>query len=181
MSRREIVLLVAGLAVGSLIGIVYILVSSRQSATQAAVEPRKLGIGYPAPAIALETLDGSTASLEDYRGHPVVLNYWATWCTPCREEMPLLADFEARYAPDLVVLGLNYGEGKDTVTAFVEENAIPFRILLDPAQTTGADYMVRGFPTTYFIDKEGILRSMHIGQLSEDLLAEYLKTIGLSQ
>lgn len=181
MNRREIVLLIAGLAIGSLIGIIYILVSNRQSAPQAAVEPRKLGIGYPAPEIALETLDGSTASLADFRGHPVVLNFWATWCIPCKEEMPLIADFEERYAPDLVVLGLNYGERKEMVQDFVEQNEIPFRILLDPSQSTGADYMVRGFPTTYFIDKDGILRSMHIGQLSEDLLDEYMKTIGLSQ
>ena len=95
--------------------------------------------------------------------------------------MPLIADFEERYAPDLVVLGLNYGERKEMVQDFVEQNEIPFRILLDPSQSTGADYMVRGFPTTYFIDKDGILRSMHIGQLSEDLLDEYMKTIGLSQ
>lgn len=181
MSRKEILLLIAGLALGSLIGIIYILVSSRQDTTRSAAEPRKLGVGYPAPEITLENLDGASVGLKDFRGHPVVLNYWATWCAPCREEMPLLADYEARYAPDLVVLGLNYGEGKDAVQTFVNDNAIPFRILLDPAQSTGAAYMVRGFPTTYFIDKDGILRSMHIGQLSEDLLAEYLKTIGLSQ
>lgn len=181
MSRKEVVLLVAGLAIGSLLGLLYILISSQQGSRQTDAQTQKLGIGYPAPEISLETLDGSTASLQDFRGHPLVLNFWATWCGPCKEEMPLIADFEERYAPDLVVLGLNYGERKETVQAFVEKNGIPFRILLDPAQSTGADYMVRGFPTTYFIDKDGILRSMHIGQLSEDLLTEYMKTIGISQ
>lgn len=180
MTRREILLLAAGLALGTLIGLAYIFTSANVAKRQANAEARQLGVGYAAPNFTLNLLDGAPASLADYRGKAVLLNFWATWCTPCKAEMPMLNATAERYAGELVVLGLNYGESEGYAREFVTENGITFPILLDPSSSTGTAYMVRGFPTTYFIDPEGVLRSMHIGQLDEDLLAQYLETIGIA-
>ncbi|HEY9089188.1 MAG TPA: TlpA disulfide reductase family protein [Anaerolineaceae bacterium] len=180
MTRREIFLLAAGLALGTLIGLAYIFTSDRVAQRKASTEARQVGVGYPAPDFTLEGLDGKPATLADFRGKALVLNFWATWCTPCKAEMPMLNEYAGRYADELVVVGLNYGESKEFAQGFVTENGITFPILLDPSSSTGADYMIRGFPTTYFIDSEGVLRSLHIGQLSQALLDEYLQTIGVA-
>ena len=181
MTRKEILLLLAGLAAGSLLGLAYIFGSSWLANRRENTPTRGLGIGNPAPDFSLELMDGTKTSLAQYRGHPVLLNFWATWCTPCKEEMPMFEQYAERYSPDLVVLGVNYGETRDMAQAFIAENAIDFPILLDPGSSTGPAYMIRAFPTTFFIDPDGVLRSMHIGQLSEELMDQYLPTIGLAQ
>ncbi len=179
MTGREIRLLLLGLLAGSLLGLAYILGSNALARSRQASSKPELGIGKPAPEFSLETLDGSTASLAQYRGHPLVLNFWATWCSPCKAEMPMLGRYAEQYGPDLVVVGVNYGESRADAQGFVDANGIRFPILLDPGSSTGPVYLIRAFPTTFFIDKDGVLRSMHVGQLSEDLLDQYLKTIGL--
>lgn len=124
-------------------------------------------IGELAPTFTLENLDGEVVSLEDYRGKNIIVNFWASWCPPCKEEMP---DFQKYYTEnkdnDFAILAINAGESKAIATKFMEENGYNFPVLLDTATEVGNNYMVSGIPTSFIIDKEGIIRNIKVGPLS---------------
>lgn len=126
-----------------------------------------------APEFSLQTLDGRTVRLSDYRGQVVLLNTWATWCPPCRDEMP---DLEAYYrqhqVDDFVVLAVNSQESAGTVAAFLEEHDFTFPVLMDPGGVVMRDYDVLGLPTSFFIDREGVVRGVWTGKLSPARLKE---------
>lgn len=129
--------------------------------------------GAPAPAFQAQTLDGPPVSLDDLRGQAVVLNLWATWCPPCRAEMPALERISARYAGDgLVILALNQGENPDTVRAFVEEHDLTFTIALDPREQIGRLYELQAYPTTFFIGRDGVIREVVSGGPMPEALVE---------
>lgn len=106
----------------------------------------------------LEDLNGNMVSLSDYKGKKVYINFWATWCPPCKAEMP---DIEKLYQEtkdsDLVILAVNVGEDKNTVQKFIKDNGYNFPILLDVTGEVSQKYQVTGIPTSYFIDTEGYL------------------------
>jgi thiol-disulfide isomerase/thioredoxin len=136
-------------------------------------------IDAPAPDFSLKTISGDTATLSDYAGRVVLINYWATWCLPCRAEMPLLQQYAERYSDDLVVLAVNNGEPADEVEEFIRELDLTLPVLLDPEETVTQLYRIRGFPTTLFIDRDGKIRYQHIGILNEDTLIGYLSDLGI--
>ncbi len=136
-------------------------------------------IDSPAPDFSLKTISGDTATLSDYAGRVVLINYWATWCLPCRAEMPLLQQYAERYGDDLVVLAINNGEPADEVEAFIRELDLTLPVLLDPEETVTQLYRIRGFPTTLFIDRDGKIRYQHIGILNEGQLVSYLADLGI--
>jgi len=136
-------------------------------------------IDAPAPDFSLKTISGDTATLSDYAGRVVLLNYWATWCLPCRAEMPLLQQYAERFGDDLVVLAINNGEPVDEVEAFIRELDLTLPVLLDPEEAVTQLYRIRGFPTTLFIDRDGKIRYQHIGILNEDQLDGYLSDLGI--
>ena len=136
-------------------------------------------IDAPAPDFSLKTISGDTATLSDYAGRVVLLNYWATWCLPCRAEMPLLQQYAGRFGDDLVVLAINNGEPADEVEAFIRELDLTLPVLLDPEEAVTQLYRIRGFPTTLFIDRDGKIRYQHIGILNEDQLDGYLSDLGI--
>jgi cytochrome c biogenesis protein CcmG/thiol:disulfide interchange protein DsbE len=124
--------------------------------------------GKLAPAFELESLAGETVSLADYRGHPVMLNFWATWCGPCQMEMPVfewLARNPDWQAEDIVILAVNQGESPALVSQFVDVFGITFPVLLDADYAVSIAYNIRGLPTTFFIDKDGIIREIKIGAI----------------
>lgn len=127
-------------------------------------------VGREAPAYAAATLAGDSISLASLRGRVALLNFWATWCAPCRHETPFLqALYEAREDDGLVIVGasLDTGDARDQVRAFVEEYGVTYPILLDP-QMRGMDaYRVLGLPATFLVDRDGILRWMRFGPVSE--------------
>jgi peroxiredoxin len=139
--------------------------------------------GEPAPDFALPTLDGEQVRLSSLRGTPVVLNFWATWCAPCKAEMP---EIEAAYAGaqgEFVVLAVN-SEGTPTNMArrlagdFRDEMELSFPILLDsPSTEVYNQYRLRGLPDTFFIDRDGIIRDVVIGPLTESALREKLDAL----
>jgi thiol-disulfide isomerase/thioredoxin len=136
--------------------------------------------GLPLADFELATSDGEIVSLSQFRGKTVILNFWATWCEPCKEEMPLLVQVAEAYGDEVVVLGINARESAREVTSFAEEYDISFPLLLDENGEVQSLYYVRGFPTTFFLDKDGVLQSQHIGLLNEELVRDYLKRLGVT-
>jgi thiol-disulfide isomerase/thioredoxin len=112
--------------------------------------------GAPAASYEVKRLDGRTDALGRYRGSVVVMNLWATWCPPCREEMPALQQFYAENkAKGVVVLGIDQGESAQAAGAFVRDHGVTFPILLDVDQQYGGTYAAIGLPTTVIVDRSG--------------------------
>ncbi|MHC1784596.1 MAG: redoxin domain-containing protein [Anaerolineaceae bacterium] len=134
-------------------------------------------VGEPAPYFTLTTLDGLNVSLEELKGRPVILNFWASWCEPCSMEMPgLQKNYEKYKDTGLIILGINAIEKDDLakVTEFVSEHNLTFPILLDTnSSTSSAIYGVNGLPTSYFIDADGFLRRIQIGAMLPEVIEKY--------
>jgi peroxiredoxin len=140
----------------------------------------RTGAGDPAPAISLELLGGGKASLGSLQGRPVLINFWATWCAPCRQEMPeLAATWQAQRANGLEVLAVNLTDQErlKDVEAFVAELALPFPVLLDKRGRVRERYSVAALPSTYFVDSLGVVRGVHPGPLTRGALAKGLTLI----
>lgn len=139
-----------------------------------------LSIGSLAPEFELAGPDGSRVRLSDLRGQVVLLNFWATWCVPCRAEMPLIEEaYRRRQAEGFVALGIDFDEPADLVTAFAEELGLSFPLLLDPGGLVQRQYRVVGYPSTVVVDREGRISSYHIGILARSQLDEYLAEAGI--
>jgi len=124
--------------------------------------------GALAPDFLLGRLDGSELRLSDLRGQPVVLNFWATWCAPCRKEIPQFVDASERFREQgLVVVGVNLQEGKSIVRPYADDFGMDFPIVIDVDGEVGDAYRLLGLPVTYFIDREGIVRSVFTGPFQE--------------
>lgn len=125
--------------------------------------------GSMAPDFTLNTLEGKQISLKEYRGKKVILNFWATWCPPCREEMPEMQKFYQDYRQknvEILAVNLEYSETKpEKIRDFVKDYELGFSIPLDEKNTTGKQFRAVSIPTSYFIDEEGIITKMHIGPM----------------
>jgi peroxiredoxin len=118
------------------------------------------------PALALNDLGGRQHSLADYRGRVVLVNFWATWCEPCREEMASMRALQQRLAGrPLVILLVNHGEARVRVSEFVKREALAFPILLDPNQDAPRAWRVRVLPSSFLIGRDGRVRYGVIGEI----------------
>jgi peroxiredoxin len=132
--------------------------------------------GTPAVSYDVKGLDGRTNALARYHGSVVVMNLWATWCPPCREEMPALQRFYVENkAKGVIVLGVDQGESAAAAAAFVREHGVTFPILLDADQQYGRSYAAVGLPTTVIVDRNGHVVRGIAGQLT---LAQMREAIG---
>lgn len=121
-------------------------------------------VGGPVPPFELETLDGSLTKISDYHGKVVLLNFWATWCKPCKEEMPeIQAAYEMYKDQGFVVLGINFGEKREKVKKLVKEMGLTFPILLDRDFEVAEFHNVVSLPVTFFIDGKGIIKEQVFG------------------
>jgi len=135
-------------------------------------------LGNPAADFTLPNLAGQTVSLADFKGQPVILNFWATWCGPCEAEMPEINQAYLAHKEDgLVVLAINLQEHPDTIKSFVNYYDLEFTILLDRDEKVGKLYGARALPTTYFIDRAGVIVHTYYGQMDEEALAIGLRKI----
>lgn len=147
------------------------------------LDPQRPKIGEPAPNFALlDARDETTVRhLSDYRGKAVVLNWFASWCDPCKQEIPEFQAAEDALGGQLVVLGVDYQESPDKARGILEELGAKYPAVLDSDASVAQHYRVgSGLPVTFFIDKDGILRGMRTGQVHEDDLVSYLAQVGIT-
>jgi thiol-disulfide isomerase/thioredoxin len=117
------------------------------------------------PALALPDLDGREHALAQYKGKVVVLNFWATWCEPCRAEMPSMQKLAEKFGPDkLVILGVNYQEGEPRIRRFLTQNPVQFTILMDRDGAATKAWITRVFPTSIIIGPDGKPRHLVVGE-----------------
>ena len=135
-------------------------------------------VGSPAPDFQLKTLSGDEVTLADYAGDVVVVNFWATWCPPCRAEMPGIQTVYNTYKDQgLTVLAVNAQEDEDTIQAFLTETGFTFPILPDPYGQAIREYGVRSFPATFVIDRAGKIVTIHQGQIAPEDLESLVKPL----
>jgi len=136
--------------------------------------PAGPGVGALAPNFSLAATDGTAVTLFNLRGRPVLLSFWATWCTMCHDELRLLQANTASSASDLVVLTVAVRESPQEVQAAADALDLSWSPLLDPAGQVQDAYQVRGLPTSFFIDRQGRIVARHVGPLDQDALDRYL-------
>lgn len=131
----------------------------------------------PMPDVALQTTEGNDTSLMSFRGKPVVLNLWASWCPPCRREMPMMAEMAAARA-DVSFLFVNQGERREPIEAFVADQKLDLpNVLLDSHMEVARHYATPGLPVTLFIGADGRLRSVHVGEISREALTSAISRL----
>jgi len=136
-------------------------------------------VGGLAPEFEADGIDGDQFLMSNSRGQVVLLNFWATWCEPCRAEMPML---EARYGEEgsagVLVVGINPDETPAQVRSYRDALKLTFPLLLDPGGEVRTLYRVRGYPTTFLVDEAGMIQFVHVGGLDAETLDDYLQAMG---
>jgi len=173
-----LILIAAVLAIGVIVTMTVF--PREQSQQQSATRSSPL-IGKQAPDFTLPTLDGKEVSLSQFRGQPVLINFWATWCIPCRDEMPeLVRAYEAHKSEGFVVLGLNltYSDSVPGVQALASEFNVTFPILLEEdGAVVERLYRVPGLPTSVFIKRDGTIERFQVGVMTSRQIDEYIAEI----
>ncbi len=169
--------LAAGLALiaFSLLGFWWL---GRQTSAEPAAADSRPRVGQPAPDFVLQDLAGNSGRLSDLRGQVVLVNLWATWCPPCRAEMPdLSALYLAHKDEGFIILGVDDQERKETVSEFLKRTLLPYPVWLDPDSRVSRAYGVSFLPMSILIDRRGVLRAMLPGQSNRAKLEAAIKPL----
>ncbi len=153
---------------------------NNESETTKINEERSFGtvVGEQAPPFTLQSLDGSMVSLADFEGKPVMINFWATWCPPCRAEMPDMEAFYTNYEIDILAVNLTTTEySANDVEEFVDNLGLSFPILLDQSGDVTSLYRIQPLPTSYFIDGNGVIRHVNVGPMNEEMMVRVLESM----
>jgi thiol-disulfide isomerase/thioredoxin len=127
-------------------------------------------VGMIAPALTVPLVTGGEMDLNSLRGHDVLLNVWATWCGPCRREMPALERLAREQTGRLVVIAVDQGEAPATARDFAKRFGVTFPVAADPEQRLGTQLHLVGMPSSFFIDKKGVIREAIDGEMTYDVM-----------
>ena len=139
-----------------------------------------MAIGQPAPSFTLSDLTGQTTRVDAAQGRPILLNFWATWCAPCREEMPLLQqvyDTHQRLGLNVVAISQDPADRAAAARAYWTQAGWTFPSLLDPEGAVAKQYQVLFLPSTVFINAEGVVTAIHRGPMNAAQLQQHLATV----
>jgi cytochrome c biogenesis protein CcmG/thiol:disulfide interchange protein DsbE len=135
-------------------------------------------IGKPAPTFTLRRLDtGAPLSFEQMRGRPVVVNFWASWCAPCRAEHGVMHWASQKFGQQVQFVGIVYEDSEPKARAFLKANGVPFPEVVDPDSRIARAYGVTGVPETFFIDSAGSIHGKHIGPITQEAFIQEVKGI----
>jgi peroxiredoxin len=167
---QNIALIVGGVV---LIGAVLILGFAALPGQATGVGPAQ--IGQPMANFALPDLQGVTHAIADYKGRPVLINAWATWCPPCKAEMPALHDFYLKHkAEGFELLAINSGESREAVQDFINRTGFTFPVLVDPSKGVLDGLGVSGLPTSIWVGRDGTVKTIHVGGLTPAAIEQQL-------
>jgi cytochrome c biogenesis protein CcmG/thiol:disulfide interchange protein DsbE len=135
-------------------------------------------VGKPAPAFALrEVGTGNTIDIAQYRGKPLIINFWATWCGPCWEEHPILVANARMLQPNVQFLGVVFQDKEDKILGFLQQRGTAYPTVVDDRGKTAIAYGVGGVPETYFVDANGVIRAKFAGPMSGDVIQANLQKV----
>ena len=139
-------------------------------------------VGAPAPAFAVNSLNGKRITLDSYRGRVLVINFWATWCPPCRAEtQDMINSYRALHGRDVAFLGIDSTESAPIVHAFVAAKGLPYPVAIDGQKSAVNAYDVRGIPTTFVIDEKGVIRARFVDVITQRQLASFVQAAKAQQ
>lgn len=159
-------------------GAMFVLLLEQRDASAQDFSTVPAKVNFPAPDLNLPDLSGKQVSLSDYRGSVVLVNLWATWCPPCREEMPTLQTFYEKYKDDgFVLIAIDQEETSDVVQPFVDEFGLSFPVWLDLDYLAQKEFHTSNLPSSYVVDRDGVVRLMWIGGISKKNLEKYVPDV----
>jgi len=176
-SHRAMPFMLLGLGILLIASAVYYVL--RGAPAQSTLSAVPVQVNYAAPELTLTDLKGTPHSLADYRGQAVLVNLWATWCPPCKEEMPALQAFYNKYAnKGFVIIAINDGEQAPDVKQFVQDYQLTFPVWLDPTSiATQQAFKTINLPSSFVIDREGTIRLMWVGGVNRRTLEQHVTPI----
>ena len=167
-----------------LIGVIFFLLLlsgkdiSGSSTSSAGNSVIPVSVNYPAPQLSLQNINGETESLKNFRGSVVLVNNWATWCPPCKAEMPTLKQYyNAHVSEGFTIIAIEAGDGKDQVAQFTNSLGLKFHIWLDPDGDSLHAFGNGSLPNSYVIDRNGIIRYAWTGEINLAMLEKYVTPI----
>lgn len=181
LPRKTFPLILLGLGLLLIITAIYFILRDRSPQTDFSTVPVKVDI--PTPELTLSDLQGASHSLADYRGQVVLVNLWATWCPPCKEEMPTLQAFYDKYKnKDFVIIAINDGDSTADVIQFVQDYELTFPVWLDPTYiATEQAFKTLNLPTSFVIDRNGIIQLTWVGGISSRMLDKHVTPLIMEQ
>ena len=181
LPRKTVPLLLLGLGLILIVASTYFILQDISSQSNFSTVPVRVTI--PAPELILTDTQGTSRSLMEYQGQVVLVNLWATWCPPCKEEMPALQAFYNKHRDQgFVVIAINDGDPTKDVLQFVKDYQLTFPVWLDPTYiATEQAFKTRNLPSSFVIDRTGTIRLQWVGGISHNMLDQYVSPLIMEQ